>query len=436
MFQFGPLDVFTETYRQELEQSQNVGLAIYAHALEIKTNDLAQTITGIDVGTIEGNRFFVQAKTLVLAQGGLEVPRLLLLSNQIKNCGLGNEHDLVGRFLMDHPVVRPGVLVPENPSIINQMALYDARWVNGARVIGKPVLTAEIQRKEKLLNMNTAIFPRPKWAQINLLRKIFPNGQQVVSPALQSAQILKHAVKQKEMPQDLPEHISNIISGLDDVAYKLWRKSGGNRFGKFPLFGYDFDHGGWSSLDQKDEKFGCFDLLHVTEQTPDPNNRVQLSTDCDSFGYRRLVVEWRHSDSDRLSIKRAMQIFAEEFKRAGLGTMKFEFDHGMPALWSPSIHHPMGTTRMHDSPTQGVVDRNCQVHGVSNLFVASSSVFPTGGYANPTLTILALSLRLADHLKTTFFGLPGSPNTKASMPVDFSVQKNLKSLDEWEFEDA
>jgi choline dehydrogenase-like flavoprotein len=59
----------------------------------------------------------------------------------------------------------------------------------------------------------------------------------------------------------------------------------------------------------------------------------------------------------------------------------------------------MGTTRMHDDPKQGVVDRNCRVHGIDNLFVAGSSVFPTGGAANPTLTLLALTLRLADHLR-------------------------------------
>ncbi|MFH7242672.1 MAG: GMC oxidoreductase [Spirulina sp.] len=400
MFQFGPLDAFTETYRHELEQSQNVSLVTYAHALELRTDELAKSITSIDVGTVERNRFSVNARVVILAQGGLEVPRLLMISNRTKRCGLGNEHDLVGRFLMDHPVIRPGVLVPDNPSIVNQLSLYDARWVNGARVIGKPILTAEIQRKEKLVNINTAIFPRPGWAQINLLRKIFPNGQRVSSPALQSSRVLKQALKQRKWPQDMPRHMAAIVSGLDDMIYRVWRKPGRNRFGSFPLFGYDFDHGGWSDLDYKDKKFGCFDLLHVTEQTPDPNNRVRLSEDCDQFGYRRMVVEWRHSDADRLRIKRAMEIFAQEFKSAGLGIVKVELDHGMPPIWSPSIHHPMGTTRMHDSPTQGVVDRNCQVHGIENLFVASSSAFPTGGYANPTLTILALGIRLADHIKT------------------------------------
>jgi choline dehydrogenase-like flavoprotein len=59
----------------------------------------------------------------------------------------------------------------------------------------------------------------------------------------------------------------------------------------------------------------------------------------------------------------------------------------------------MGTTRMHADPRQGVVDVNCKVHGVDNLYIAGSSVFPTGGYANPTLTLVALALRLADRLK-------------------------------------
>jgi choline dehydrogenase-like flavoprotein len=105
-------------------------------------------------------------------------------------------------------------------------------------------------------------------------------------------------------------------------------------------------------------------------------------------------------DFDRRSVKRAMEIFSEEFEQAGIGKVRLELDHGSPAIWTPSIHHPMGTTRMHENPKHGVVDANCRVHGVSNLFIASSSVFPTGGYANPTLTLLALAIRVADQVKT------------------------------------
>lgn len=303
MFQFGPREVFTRDYRYELEQSANVSIVIYAHALEINTDNLGQRVTGLKVGTVAGNRFEVTARMVVLAQGGLEVPRLLLLSQSAQTCGLGNGHDLVGRFLMDHPVVRPGVLVPDNREVFNRLALYDARWVNGARVLAKPVLTAETQRQEKLININTALFPRPAWARHNLLRRVFPKGQRVVSPALQSAQVLKRSLQKGKLPKDPLQHLANLLLGVDDLVYKSWRQLGKYQFGQLPGFTYDFDRGGWSQLDNLPRRFGCFDLLHVTEQTPDPTNRVQLADNRDRFGYQRMVVDWRHSDFDRHNIK-------------------------------------------------------------------------------------------------------------------------------------
>jgi choline dehydrogenase-like flavoprotein len=86
---------------------------------------------------------------------------------------------------------------------------------------------------------------------------------------------------------------------------------------------------------------------------------------------------------------------------AGIGRMVVNFKPGdeLSKIWT--CHHHMGTTRMHDDPRQGVVDRHCAVHGLSNFYITGSSVFPTGGRANPTITIVALAIRLADHLKLT-----------------------------------
>ncbi len=399
IFHFGPRDIFTEEYRQELERSPNVTLMTYAHVLELETDELAQTVTGLRVKALGGGTFSIAARTVILAQGGLEAARLLLLSNSVQTCGLGNGHDLVGRFLMDHPVIRPGVLIPQDRRVMDRLALYDARWVKGARVIAKPILTVETQREEQLLNINTAIFPRPAWARHSPLRMVFPKGQRPDSKAITSGRTLGKALKKGTVPPNGLKHVGNVLGGLDDIAFFTWRRLQGTHLRKLPYSSYDFDHGGWSSLVDKPKKFGCFDLLHITEQAPDPNNRITLSDDLDPFGYRQMTIHWRYNDIDRRSARRAMDIFAQEFDQAGLGTLRFELDHGNPVLWTPSIHHPMGTTRMHSDPAQGVVDANCRVHGVSNLYIASSSVFPTGGYANPTLTILALALRVADQVK-------------------------------------
>jgi choline dehydrogenase-like flavoprotein len=400
MFHFGPRDVFTHEYRQDLIESDNIQLITFANALEVTTDELAQVATGVKVGTLSGNQFSVQAKVVIVAVGGLEAARLLLLSDSVQKVGLGNGNDLVGRFFMDHPIVRPGVLTPKDRNAMNRLNLYDARWVKGARVLAKPVLTEEVMRREGLLNTATAIFPRPGWMGMNPLRRVFPKGLRPDSPAVASAKHLKKIIRDRKPSMQVFSDLWKMVTGVDDLIYFEWRKQK-NRFRHRPLCGYDFNNAGWHELENKPELFGCLDLLHITEQAPDPDNRVTLTGERDAFGYRRLNLHWRWTEINQRSARKVMDIFAEEFAKVGLGTTQFELDHGIPQIWLPSMHHNMGTTRMHESPKQGVVDANCQVHGVSNLFIASSSVFPTGGYANSTLTILALALRISDHVKAS-----------------------------------
>lgn len=393
MFHFGPREVFTHDYRKELVESNNVTLCIYATALELDTDELANTVTRVKVGCLDGNEFWVSAKFVILATGGIETARLMLLSDRVQKNGLGNQHDLVGRFLMDHPLLRSGMMVPFDRKVFDSLALYDTRWVNGAMVLAKPVLSETVMRQEQLLNMNAAMFPRAHIHKYNLLRSVFPKGRKYRSPAVNSAQAIVKSLKQKQVPKDLPKHLTNLATGIDDLVYYQWRKK------QRISHPYGLDTGGWSTLDDKDKKFGCFELYHLSEQSPDPNNRVTLGDVRDRFGYRKVQLYWRLNDLDIRSMRRSLEVFAEEFAKVGLGKLNLELDQGVPQVFLPSIHHHMGTTRMHEDPKQGVVDANCKVHGVSNLFVASSSVFPTGGYANPTLTIIAFAIRVADQVK-------------------------------------
>jgi choline dehydrogenase-like flavoprotein len=146
---------------------------------------------------------------------------------------------------------------------------------------------------------------------------------------------------------------------------------------------------------------GAYFLMNVCEQAPNPESRVRLIEERDALGMPRVQLEWRLSSIDKRSLRRAHEILARELGRAGLGRLQImlsEDDHRWPEELGGGRHH-MGTTRMHRDPRQGVVDRNARVHGLANLYVAGSSVFPTCGAAPPTLTLLALALRLADHLK-------------------------------------
>ena len=143
-------------------------------------------------------------------------------------------------------------------------------------------------------------------------------------------------------------------------------------------------------------------LYCLVEQTPDPSSRVSLAEQTDALGMPLLRIDWRIGDLERRSVMRLNELIGLELRRAGFrGHLRN--NHWLQDMnWRSQFidrAHPSGTTRMSDSPKQGVVDRNCKVHEVEGLFIAGSSVFPTAGHANPTLMIVALAIRLADWLK-------------------------------------
>jgi choline dehydrogenase-like flavoprotein len=146
-----------------------------------------------------------------------------------------------------------------------------------------------------------------------------------------------------------------------------------------------------------------FDLHTRQEQAPNPASRVTLGRERDAMGMPRATLDWRLTSLDRRSFRAFYEVLGRELGRAGVGRVRMldwvtSNDQSWPASLGGGWHH-MGTTRMHADPKQGVVDANCRVHGVGNLSIAGASVYPTAGCANPTLTLVALSLRLSDHLR-------------------------------------
>jgi len=381
MFQFGPRTAFTHECFNEINQASNITAYLNANVLEIETNETAKTVTRVRVACLEGNEFWVGAKVFILATGAMENAQLLLLSNKNQETGLGNQNDLVGRFFMDHPFVDGGMLIPSDRRIFNTAALYDLRLVNNVAVMGKLTPTEEVMRREKLLNISALLFPRPKPYQ---------------SLAARSLETLRDTFRNQEVPKDFFKHVSNVISGLDYVLPAFYR-----RLAKKQNFFPNLGSGGWSYLQANERRFVTFEVLYFTEQAPNPNNRVMLSAQRDRLGRRKVQLHYRcWGDMEISSIRRAQEIITEEIARAGLGQLQTKRDGELPQMQGPGAHHHMGTTRMHTDSNQGVVNENCQVHGISNLFIAGSSVFPTGGFANPTLTIIALAIKLADHVKT------------------------------------
>lgn len=147
---------------------------------------------------------------------------------------------------------------------------------------------------------------------------------------------------------------------------------------------------------------GRFVVFARSEQAPNPDSRVTLSADVDQLGMRRASLDWRTTALDRKGIRLMARLAEAEFARLNLGRL-FQADWLAGEDWPVELvggPHHMGTTRMSDDPATGVVDQNCRMHGLSGLYIAGSSVFPTGGHANPTFTIIALATRLAGHLQS------------------------------------
>jgi choline dehydrogenase-like flavoprotein len=164
-----------------------------------------------------------------------------------------------------------------------------------------------------------------------------------------------------------------------------------------------------------------FSLDFHSEQQPNPDSRVTLTDERDPLGMPRLRVDWRYTRWDIETIEKGLQVMAEELERTGTGRLEYDRAalEGDILRYGAYGGHHLGTTRMGASPADSVVDRDCRVHDVDNLFIASPAVFPTSSQANPALTIVALSLRLADHLKA--LAASGGSRPAAARPVVLEV---------------
>ncbi|PSR16400.1 GMC family oxidoreductase [filamentous cyanobacterium CCP3] len=386
VYQFGPAKVFHQNYFEELKSTANVEVYLHATAIELVQEPEQSHICRVRVSNLSQKVFSVEAKVFILATGGIETARLLLASNSHQPAGIGNSHDLVGRYFMDHPLVDIGRLYPSSTNVYRQTAFYDLRCVKGHPVMGHFVLTPEAMEKYHLPNGAVVIFPRPSIRQTEAVLSL---------KALVEQGYLKHPVP--EHWADIAQHLLKIGKGLDYVARSIYLAK---KYDQSLMHG--FGRGGWSQHLALCKRFRCFEVLLVSEQVPMFTNRVQLSKERDALGMPRAELYWQWGQQGVESTAKIQQLFAQTAEQHGLGKMVPQLREGQPFLNGPAgMAHHMGTTRMNAHPSRGVVDENCRVHSTENLYIASSSVFPTGGYANPTLTILALSLRLAGQLKTS-----------------------------------
>jgi choline dehydrogenase-like flavoprotein len=386
MFQFGPSTVWTKDAVDALRGMSNVRLLTDTHVTELETDAAGTRVTTVHCRRSDGKAGIVRARCTVLAAGGIENSRLLLMSDRQVRGGLGNGNDQVGRYWMEHPLVRGGMLVaPPAAQLGNRMRLYDAHWQGGTKVMAKLSVTPQTVRREGLLSTSALLLPREEV----LAGPAFQAYTAIRSPSGRSAPLQRRAT----MAGRILVHAPTMLT-----ARKVASAHPG------------LDLSGWAARPDAGH-FRVFEVVHQTEQSPDPDNRIVLAADRDRFGRRIPILRWRWTPQDRERITRSRDLYADAFTAAGFGEMiQRDWDHGQPRMVGGNHHH-MGGTRMSTDPATGVVDPDARVHGLANLFVAGSSVFPGGGSVNPTLTIVALSLRLAAHLQRVLQQTPAVSQT-------------------------
>jgi choline dehydrogenase-like flavoprotein len=373
---FGSSEIYLKRYRQELIDHERVTLILGAALLRLQMDQLSRTITSAQAGTPTGRKFLVRARVFVIAAGGLENARILLLQDALQPGGLGNQHDMVGRCFMDHPSIKLGTLIPSSGRVFREARFYDQHYLEGNSTMYELHVRPEVMRREKMLNLCGVLVPH--------FRNLRTNSRAVFHQLLVRGPRFLWRRRSAE-------HRLSARTGEEPSAPLRQR-----------LLEQYYSSGqcGWSRFNNLERRFSQFAVHSLVEQSPDRSNRIMLQEQADAFGQRKAMLRWRWNELDLRSIRQAQLIFRDELAAAGIGAfVPVEESTGSQPRRFDSPHHFLGSTRMHDDPRNGVVDANCRVHGVQNLFIAGSSVFPTGGFANPTLTIVALALRLATHLR-------------------------------------
>ena len=351
-FRMSPPTRFGEKYRDEIIASERIRLVLNANLVDLRLGpDLASVTEAVFKSYTPGDPgFLVKARAFCLCLGGLENPRMLLNARGQLPAGIGNAHDLVGRFFCEHIGVRAG-----------KVLFADTVWPSAD--YGP---TPEMMRARGALDFNLILK-----TEAMSLKKEFSRSLICATP--------------------FTERLAAQVLG-----WKINCDTGGMRKYLAAAWADEEARGGQVSL--------------VIEQALNPDSRVRLSEERDAFGLQRLALDWRVSALDYHTLRSAMLTLGERLAEQGAGRVQLQdWLLAEPPVLPPmgqgdeiALHHHMCTTRMSADPRTGVVDADCRVHGMANLYLGGSSVFASAGHANPTYTVVQLALRLGDHLS----GLP------------------------------
>ena len=353
--------------------SKRKSLTLLKNVTVRKLFDISDKIRSCELINQNKGTLHLKAKKFILAAGGIENARILLSSTSQNENGIGNIHDNVGRYYMDHPTsVRGNVSLQRKvyQSSMFSRPVKDGRFKNVIR------FSDEHQKKNKLTNNHVELsvqypssYEETYSFMIEIAKILLRKGGSVGNLNLRGLRFAKvPEIIYLLTPNEIFPHF------IGELYYKM------NRYLKRPI------------------KCNALVLTHHFEQTPNRSSRIQILNDYNSFGIHKVNLNWEVGLSEMDTAFALEKQVIDSLIKSGWVDPKVK-PHETDKLRDASHH--MGTTRMALSPEDGVVDVNCQVHGVKNLFIAGSSIFPTSGSANPTYTIAALTLRLAEYLRSS-----------------------------------
>ncbi|WP_375388158.1 GMC oxidoreductase [uncultured Amnibacterium sp.] len=340
------------------EALPSVQVLLGATVLEVRVDDAGEAVTGLVVAGADGVRRTIRTDRVVLAAGGIENARLLLASSSTVPEGLGNRHDLVGRYLMDHLRGPVAVVDPRDHAAL-QHDFGDRYVAEGGRATPGWALSPALQERESLTNCAAWLFP-----VVSELDPFTAVRGARRAPAQAASAAARH-------PAMLARGLARMRLGHAAPARLLDR----------------------------------LELHVIVEQAPDRDSRVTLADRTDRLGMPLSRIDWRIGEQEVRTARRTARLAADALQRAGRRPLRLLplLEEGAP-FDLPDVAHPIGTTRMSADPEHGVVDPRCAVHGVRGLWIAGSSVFPTSAHANPTGAVVALAVRLADDLRRILRG--------------------------------
>jgi len=337
---------FNKFYKDDIVKSKNIHLFTYATVVNVVANENVSSIREVQVKNLDGKTHTVKAKYFILAGGAIQNARILLTSNTQAKAGLGNDHDVVGRYFMEHLEIQTAELWLLKP--------FDTALFTRGKLWCELAITEKAQRENKILS-----------------------GTAGPKPLVESRLTLpRMEAWQNEDPRKSRDNMLKNRMDASEAAKK----------------------------ENKGAIANAYEFQTRMEQAPNPDSRITIGPERDELGVPLANLHWQLTDLDKRSVRRINQVIGWEVGKAGFGRVKLkdffrdDNDKSWPDGTNAGWHH-MGTTRMGTDPNKSVVNSDCQVHGIDNLFVAGAGCYATAGAPNPTLTLIALSLRLSDYVR-------------------------------------